>query len=101
MIMAGPVSIMITTKNRVHELRRTGAVLRELSPAPLEIIITADGCRDGTIDFVRAEWPQARLVVNEAGRGSIASRDRMIREARGARTNIRGRLRVSISVRLG
>ena len=77
------VSIMITTKNRVDELRRTCRVLRELSPAPLEILITADGCTDGTIAFVQAEMPAARLFVNETGRGSIASRDHMIREARG------------------
>jgi len=77
------ISIIITTKNRCEELRRTLAVLRELSPQPLEIIITADGCTDGTVDFVKAEWPQARLIVHAEGRGSIASRDRMIRDARG------------------
>jgi GT2 family glycosyltransferase len=81
--MAPPVSIMITTKNRVDELRRTCAVLRNLSPQPLEIIIAADGCSDGTIEFVQAEMPLARLIVHENGLGSIASRDQMIREARG------------------
>jgi glycosyltransferase involved in cell wall biosynthesis len=77
------ISIIITTKNRRDELRRTLAVLRELSPQPSEIIITADGCADDTVDFVRTEAPRARLIVNEKGRGSVASRDRMIREARG------------------
>ena len=81
--MALQVSIMITTRNRVEELRRTCGVLRELSPAPLEILITADGCTDGTVAFIQAEMPNARLLVHEPGRGSIASRDRMIREARG------------------
>ena len=81
--MSPVVSIIITTKDRVEELRRTFAVLRELSPPPLEIILTADGCSDGTVDFVKAEAPQVRLIVNEEGRGSIASRDRMVREARG------------------
>jgi GT2 family glycosyltransferase len=83
MIKALTISIMITTKNRVHELRRTCLVLRELSPAPLEILITADGCSDDTVNFVQSEMPGARLFVNERGWGSIASRDRMIREARG------------------
>jgi len=77
------ITITITTKNRVGELRRTCDVLRQLSPQPLEIIITADGCTDGTVEFVQAKWPQARLIVNAEGRGSVASRDRMIREARG------------------
>ncbi len=73
-------SVIITTHNRCEELRRTLAVLRQLSPPPPEIIITADGCVDGTVDFVKSEMPEARLIVNETGRGSVASRDRMIRE---------------------
>jgi GT2 family glycosyltransferase len=77
------VSIIITTKNRVGELSRTVPVLRQLSPPPLEIIITADGCTDGTVDFIKAQLPQARVIVNQTARGSIASRDQMIREARG------------------
>jgi GT2 family glycosyltransferase len=79
--MTPPVAIIITTKNRVDELRRTCAVLRALSPQPSEILITADGCTDATIAFVQSEMPQARLIVNNPGRGSIASRDRMIRDA--------------------
>jgi len=77
------VSIMITTKNRVEELRRTCAVLRQLAPPPLEILVTADGCTDSTIDFLRTEMPQARLIIHDLGQGSIAARDRMLREARG------------------
>jgi len=81
--MAPPISIIITTRNRVEELRRSAAVLCQLSPRPLEIIITADGCTDGTVEFVKSEWSQARLIVHEQSRGSIASRDRMIRAACG------------------
>jgi GT2 family glycosyltransferase len=77
------ISIMITTRDRLHELRRTCRVLLELAPAPLEIMITADGCTDETVAFVQSEMPAARLFVNAESKGSIASRDRMIREARG------------------
>src|SRR5438552_3784667 len=77
------VSIMIATKNRVEDLRRTCNVIQHLDPAPLEILITADGCTDGTVEFVRSELSQAKLIINEQGRGSVASRDRMMREARG------------------
>jgi len=76
-------SVMITTKNRVTDLRRTLQVLRLLNPPPLEILITADGCTDDTLGVVKREVPRARLIVNETGRGSVASRDRMMREARG------------------
>jgi GT2 family glycosyltransferase len=82
--MSLTISIMITTKNRVQELRRTCHVLGQLSPQPLEILITADGCTDGTVDFVKSEMPSARLFIHDESRGSIASRDRMIREAKGS-----------------
>ena len=77
------VSIMITTKNRVDELRRTCGVLGKLSPPPFEILITADGCSDDTVAFVKAEMPAVRLFIHETGQGSVASRDQMLREARG------------------
>lgn len=77
------ISVMITTRNRAADLRRTCRVLRELNPAPLEIFITADGCTDDTIDVVKAELGNAKLIVNQTGHGSVASRARMMREAKG------------------
>jgi len=74
---------MITTKNRASDLRRTCRVLRQLNPSPVEVLITADGCIDDTVKVARAEVAGVRLFVNEVGQGSVASRDRMIREARG------------------
>lgn len=74
---------MITTKNRAGDLRRTCQVLRRLDPPPLEVIITADGCSDDTVEVASRELPGVRLFVNELGQGSVVSRDRMIREARG------------------
>lgn len=77
------VSVMITSRNRAVDLRRTCRVLHELNPAPLEILITADGCTDETVEMLNAEIKNLKLIVNEVGRGSVASRDRMMREARG------------------
>ena len=76
-------SVMITTRNRLEYLRRTVQVLQRFQPGPNEIQITADGCTDGTVEFVKSALPSARLIVNATGRGSIASRDRMLREAAG------------------
>ena len=73
---------MITTKNRSTDLTKTLGVLRGLDPQPLEILITADGCSDNTVEMVKREMPAARLIINEEGRGSVASRDRMIRESK-------------------
>ncbi len=77
------VSVMIATKNRPADLRRVCCVLRQLNPTPLEILITADGCTDETVALVKAEMPNAKMIVNAKGKGSVASRDRMMREARG------------------
>ncbi|MCU0780455.1 MAG: glycosyltransferase [Akkermansiaceae bacterium] len=77
------VSVMITTKDRAEDLRRTCRVLAKLDPPPLEVLITADGCTDHTLDIIANELPGARLIVNATGMGSVASRDRMMREARG------------------
>ena len=74
---------MITTKNRAGDLRRTCRVLRQLDPSPVEVLITADGCIDDTVKVASREVPCVRLFVNELGQGSVVSRDRMIREARG------------------
>lgn len=74
---------MITTKNRSINLAKTLSVLRRLDPQPLEVIVTADGCSDDTVEMVRREMPNARLIINQEGRGSVASRDRMMREAKG------------------
>jgi GT2 family glycosyltransferase len=77
------VSIMITTSNRLDELRRTLQMLGKLDPAADEILITADGCTDGTAEFVTLASPNVKLIVNQPAIGSVASRDRMMREAKG------------------
>lgn len=77
------VSVMITTKNRIGELRRTWRTLQQLDPPPLEILITTDGCTEEVVKTVSEEFSKARVLVNEIGLGSVASRDRMMRAARG------------------
>ena len=77
------VSVMITTKGRIEELRRTYHVLRKLNPPALEVLITMDGCTEEVFTAVKAELPEARLFVNRVALGSIASRDRMMRAAHG------------------
>jgi GT2 family glycosyltransferase len=77
------VSVMISTKGRIEDLRRTCRVLQQLDPRPLETLITTDGCTEAMVAAVKAELPAARLFVNQIGLGSVGSRDRMMREARG------------------
>jgi len=74
---------MITTRERIVDLRRTCHVLQRLNPAPLEALITIDGFTEDVHEAVKAELQEARVFVNQIGLGSVASRDRMMREARG------------------
>ena len=76
-------TVVIATHDRKDDLRRTLLALEALRPQPCEVIVCADGCGDGTPEFVRTNHPGCRLIVNETARGSIASRDRMIRESSG------------------
>jgi len=76
------VSVVIATKNRLAEVRRTCELIRQLNPPPLELIITADRCTDGTVEFIKSALLDAKLIVNEQMRGSVVSRDHMMREAR-------------------
>jgi hypothetical protein len=68
---------MITTKNRIAELRRTWRTLQQLEPPQPEVLITTDGCTEEMVAAVKAELPEARVFVNEIGLGSVALHDRM------------------------
>jgi len=76
------VSVIITTRDRATDLQRTCDVVMQLRPAPNEVLVTADGCTDGTVDMVADKFPEITLIANQPGIGSVASRDRMMREAR-------------------
>jgi len=77
------VSVMITTKGRLVDLGVTLRALQQLNPVAMETLITLDGCKEDMAGAVKAELPEARLFVNQISLGSVASRDRMIRTARG------------------
>ena len=91
------VAICITTHNRRAELDRTLAQITALAPQPDEILIVADGCTDGTVEFLREKFSGAesvtrtilsaeplrghdcphRIIIHEQGCGSIPSRNEM------------------------
>ena len=74
---------MITTLNRVDDLLKTLHLLQSLNPLPFEVMVTADGCSDDTKERVSKEFPDLRIFINSVGMGSVASRHRMMLEARG------------------
>jgi GT2 family glycosyltransferase len=73
------VSAIITTRNRRDELQRTLEKLRELEPPPDEILVCADGCTDDSVEMMRKQFLDCILLENGSSRGSVFSRDRLVR----------------------
>lgn len=73
---------MITTHNRLDDLKRTLHHVKNMSPPADGICVTCDGCTDGTAEWLRTAHPEVQVIVNQPGKGSVASRDHMIRESR-------------------
>ncbi len=74
-------AVMITTHSRLPELKRTLGVIANLAPAPDEVLVCADGCEDGTAEFVRRQFPWVHLIEHHAAQGSIRSRTEMMHTA--------------------
>jgi GT2 family glycosyltransferase len=79
--MALSFAVSIATHNRLPELRRTLDVVAELLPPPDELLICADGCDDGTAQYVREHFPKAKLIEHPRPHGSIRSRIELMRAA--------------------
>src|SRR5438876_6170796 len=73
---------MITTRNRAEALQRTCEIIAALDPPPVEVLITTDGCADDPMNVIRRHLPHATVIINKNVRGSVASRDVMMRQAK-------------------
>ena len=76
-------TVMIATRDRRADLEVTCAKLLDLQPMPDETLICMDGCVDDTAEMLRSRFPMFRVIRNPLQRGSVYSRDRMLRSARG------------------
>ena len=74
-------AIIIATHNRLPELRRTLEVVAALAPPPDEVLLCADGCDDGTAQYVRDHCPRAKLIEHAQPHGSIRSRIELMHAA--------------------
>jgi GT2 family glycosyltransferase len=77
------VTIMIATRNRVDELVKTLESCRALSGPPTEILVVDDTSDDGTFAAVTSRFPDVHIVRNEVNKGSVASRNDILRRAQG------------------
>lgn len=75
-------TVMIATRNRIDDLRRTCKNIQTWCPQPNEVIICADACTDGTAEMIRDEFPTFTLLENEKSLGSVGSRNRILHLAK-------------------
>ena len=71
------VAVCITTHNRRAELERTLGMLAKCNPPPDEILAAADGCTDGTVEWLRESHPRVQLLAHSQAMGSIPSRNEL------------------------
>ncbi|MEH6518304.1 MAG: glycosyltransferase [Halioglobus sp.] len=71
-------AVMITTLNRLDDLKITLSKVHNLSPPPDEVMVVADGCSDNTVEFIQQSYPSVQLSINQQSQGSVLSRARMM-----------------------
>lgn len=73
-------SILITTYNRLDELKHTLNSLKEFYLRDdIEFLICVDGSTDGTYTFLKENYPKISLINHEISKGLIASRNELLR----------------------
>jgi glycosyltransferase involved in cell wall biosynthesis len=72
-------SILITTKNRLDDLKITLNHLEQLFLNDIvSVVIYDDGSTDGTSSFVKSHYPHHELFRNEKSKGYIFCRNKML-----------------------
>ena len=72
-------SILITTKNRLHDLIFTLDKINYLiERTDVECILCDDGSTDGTFDYINENYPQIRIFRNQTSKGLIFSRNLLL-----------------------
>jgi glycosyltransferase involved in cell wall biosynthesis len=76
------ISVIIPVYNRADRVGRALASVYAQSVSVREVIVVDDGSSDGTGEFVRTHFPEARYI-RQSNRGVSAARNRGIAAARG------------------
>ena len=77
-------SVIIVNWNEMEQLRQCLTSLFQYSPPfPYQVIVVDNASEDGSVAMVRNEFPQVRLVVNEANVGFAGGNNRGFVASRG------------------
>lgn len=72
-------SILITTKNRVEDLKTTlKSIYYLIEKYGVHCIICDDGSNDGTYDFVKSEFNRIEIFRHASSKGLIQSRNKLL-----------------------
>lgn len=72
-------SVLITTKNRIDDLKTTLSFIEHIIQRPdVECIICDDGSTDGTSNFIETNYKTIQLIKNIKSEGLIFSRNRLL-----------------------
>lgn len=72
-------SILITTKNRIEDLKFTLQKINYLiEDERVETIICDDGSTDNTYNFIKKQYPKIKLLKNQKSKGLIYSRNLLL-----------------------
>jgi len=77
------VSVVILNYNKVVDLRRNLAALRQLTTSPGEIIVVDNHSSDGSAEMVKNEFPEVNLIEMAFNSGVAVGRNAGYRVARG------------------
>ncbi len=70
-----PAAVVITTKNRIDDLRRAVASALSQTVEP-EVLVLNDGSTDGTAEMLEREFPQVSVRTHPTSLGYILQRNR-------------------------
>ena len=77
--MSKKISILITTKNRIADLKVTLFNLAKIiNDAEVECIFYYDGSTDGTAIFVKENYPNIIFFRNEVSKGYMYNRNYLL-----------------------
>ncbi|MCU1350131.1 MAG: glycosyl transferase, family 2 [Acidobacteria bacterium] len=79
----GTVSVVLVTWNSAPFLRRCLEGVRQQTHHDLELIAVDNASGDGSPALTRAEWPDARQIVNDTNRGFTGAVNQGVAAARG------------------
>ena len=77
------ISVVILTLNSIKFLKPCLDSLLSQEPAVMELIIVDNGSSDGTVTFIKENYPQVILIKNKFNLGAAKARNQRIEKARG------------------